>query len=318
MEFCPGGELLYHLRNIGRFTEGQARFYFCEIILGIEYLQSNNIFYRDLKPENVMLDFDGHIKLVNFGLSSENLRSGIRHTYCGSAEYMSPEMAGKRERGTVCFSLGSLVYEMLAGSPPFFDEDKDKMFQKMQNEALLFPSYFTAEVKDLISGLLSKDPETRYGSEFISDIKDHPWCVSVHWKKLYKKKINPPFRPNYRKSNFNSKFDFMEVDYYEFNEERYFPLVHSVERDNFYSSMPFGSKIGLELNKHKQRMEKLPNKTICYNKSQYEIYPLFRSKTEDHSIALPPEAETPIRQIKFSKMKVELKKLFKNSSEVNI
>ena len=100
LDFCPGGELFYHLDTIGRFTESQARFYFSEIVLAIEYLHSNKIVYRDLKPENILLDFDGHVKLVDFGLSKENIRNDeIRYTYCGSAEYMSPEMVSKLGHG---------------------------------------------------------------------------------------------------------------------------------------------------------------------------------------------------------------------------
>ena len=123
-----------------------------------------------------MLDFNGHVKIVDFGLSRENNKNEIRYTYCGSAEYMSPEMINKsgHGKGIDCFSLGSLLYELLTGMPPFYDENKEKMFWKIQNEPLAMPKYFSKEVKDLLNKLLDKDSKYRLGSEYISDIKDHP------------------------------------------------------------------------------------------------------------------------------------------------
>lgn len=232
LEFCPGGELFYHLHNIGRFTEDQARFYFAEIVLAMECLHSNGIIYRDLKPENILLDFDGHIKLTDFGTSRESKKEEVRYTYCGSAEYMSPEMISKSGHGLSmdCFSLGSLLYEMLTGSPPFYDPDTEKMFWKIQNEPLHLPKYFSQDVKSLLQGLLSKDPTIRLGSEFISDIKDHPWCLSIHWQKFYKKKVAPPFRPNMRASNFDPEFTCIPIDNDLFNESRYKPSTD----DKFY------------------------------------------------------------------------------------
>mmetsp|Transcript_16991 Transcript_16991/g.16860 ORF Transcript_16991/g.16860 Transcript_16991/m.16860 type:complete len:178 (-) Transcript_16991:475-1008(-) len=130
IDFCPGGELFYHLHRLGRFTENQAKFYFGEILLGLEYLHGRDIVYRDLKPENVLLDIDGHIKITDFGLSKENIRNRERtYSYCGSPEYMCPEMLQKagHGRGVDFYSLGSLLYEMLTGLPPFYDPDKQKM-----------------------------------------------------------------------------------------------------------------------------------------------------------------------------------------------
>lgn len=227
LEFCPGGELFYHLHNIGRFTEDQARFYFAEIALAMECLHSNGIIYRDLKPENILVDFHGHIKLTDFGTSRESSKEEVRYTYCGSAEYMSPEMISKSGHGLSidCFSLGSLLYEMLTGSPPFYDPDTEKMFWKIQNEPLHLPKYFSKDVKNLLQGLLNKDPIKRLGSDFISDIKDHPWCASIHWQKLYKKKIRPPFRPNFRATNFDPEFTSISIDNALFAEPRYIPNI---------------------------------------------------------------------------------------------
>jgi len=233
LDFCPGGELFYHLNRLGRLTEDQARFYFAEITLAMEYLHNEGILYRDLKPENILIDYFGHIKLADFGTSRESNKLERRFTYCGSAEYMSPEMIQKSGHSWSidCFSLGSLLFELLTGSPPFYDEDMDVMFWKIQNEPLQFPKYLSKEVKHLLNGLLDKDPNARLGSEFISDIKDHPWCAEIHWKLLYKKKIQPPFRPHYKISNFDHQFTEIPVDPELFNE----PLIEPAETDWFFS-----------------------------------------------------------------------------------
>lgn len=233
LEFCPGGELFYHLHRLGRLTEDQARFYFAEITLAVEYLHTEGILYRDLKPENILIDYYGHVKLADFGTSRETNKLERRFTYCGSAEYMSPEMIQKSGHGWSidCFSLGSLLFELLTGSPPFYDEDMDVMFWKIQNEPLKFPKYLSKEVKHLLNGLLDKDPNVRLGSEYISDIKDHPWCADIHWKKVYKKKVQPPFRPHYKVSNFDPQFTGIPVDSEMFNE----PLIVPKESDWFYS-----------------------------------------------------------------------------------
>lgn len=233
LEFCPGGELFYHLHRLGRLTEDQARFYFAEITLAVEYLHTEGILYRDLKPENILIDYYGHIKLADFGTSREVNKLERRFTYCGSAEYMSPEMIQKsgHDWSIDCFSLGSLLFELLTGSPPFYDEDVDVMFWKIQNEPLKFPKYLSKEVKHLLNGLLDKDPSMRLGSEYLSDIKDHPWCADIHWKQVYKKKVQPPFRPHYKVSNFDPQFTGMPVDFEMFSE----PLLVPKESDWFYS-----------------------------------------------------------------------------------
>ena len=130
MEFCPGGELFYHLHRLKTFDEDQAKFYFSEILLVLEYLHKHEIVYRDLKPENILLDTEGHIKLIDFGLSKQGVgRNGVSFSFCGSAEYMSPEMLNGSAHGRSIdyYALGALLYEMLIGIPPFYSKDKKEM-----------------------------------------------------------------------------------------------------------------------------------------------------------------------------------------------
>jgi serum/glucocorticoid-regulated kinase 2 len=209
MDFCPGGELFYHLHNLGRFTEDQARFYVSEILLGIEYLHSRNVIYRDLKPENVLLDLDGHIKITDFGLSKENFHQDQKsHSFCGSPEYMSPEMLKGEGHSKVLdfYSLGALLFEMLTGQPPFYDINKSVLYNRVLNNDLEVPSFISNEGKELLLALLQKDPQLRLGKKGASEVKTHPWFKSISWKKARSRKMIPPFRPNFRCSNFDPEF----------------------------------------------------------------------------------------------------------------
>lgn len=144
MDLCAGGELFYLLHQRGRMQERQAKFYFAEILLGLEFIHSKGIVYRDLKPENVLLDIDGHIKLADFGLSKylPSLMS-LTNSFCGSPEYMSPEMLNGQGHGFAVdyYSLGAILFEMLTGLPPFYSTDRMQMYQDIVDSNLSYPDY---------------------------------------------------------------------------------------------------------------------------------------------------------------------------------
>ena len=128
MYLCTGGELFYHLTRFKRLPEEQARFYIAEILLAMEYLHNKGIVYRDLKPENVLLDVDGHVRLADFGLSKQlEHPCASSFSFCGSPEYMSPEMLRREGHDYTLdfYSLGALLFELLSGLPPFYSENKE-------------------------------------------------------------------------------------------------------------------------------------------------------------------------------------------------
>lgn len=157
MDFINGGELFYHMRKCLKFPEDRARFYSAEILLALEYLHQSNIVYRDLKPENVLVDSEGHIKLTDFGLSKKFFTGEKKaFSFCGTPEYLAPEiLKGTGHDQAVDFwSFGALLYEMLSGAPPFYSRNRDDMFQKMMTKPAEMKGYFSEQACDILRSLL--------------------------------------------------------------------------------------------------------------------------------------------------------------------
>jgi serine/threonine protein kinase len=197
MDYINGGELFYHLQKDKRFPEDRARFYLAEIACGLEYLHSNGVIYRDLKPENLLLTGDGHICLTDFGLAKEGLlcEDARTSTFCGTPEYLAPEVLNGEEYGKAVdwWSYGTLMYEMLTGLPPFYCEDVQKMYQKIISAPLNIPSFFSPEARDLVIKFLDRDPKTRLSDP--RNVRSHGFFGSIDWEKLEAKEIKPPFVP---------------------------------------------------------------------------------------------------------------------------
>jgi serum/glucocorticoid-regulated kinase 2 len=143
MDACTGGELFYHLSKLKRLPEDSAKVYFAEILLGLEHLHSKNIVYRDIKPENILLDIDGHIRIADFGLSKIIKPRERSFSFCGSPEYMSPEMLACKghDMRLDLYCLGALLFELLTGLPPFYcREDLNLMYQRILNDDVRLPS----------------------------------------------------------------------------------------------------------------------------------------------------------------------------------
>jgi serine/threonine protein kinase len=137
LDYVNGGELFYHLKKEGKFDVERVRFYSAEIASAIGHLHSLGIVYRDLKPENILLDRIGHICITDFGLSKEislDSKDGTK-TFCGTPEYLAPEVLRGLGHGHAVdwWSLGTLIYEMLTGLPPFYNKNINYMYQKNIN-----------------------------------------------------------------------------------------------------------------------------------------------------------------------------------------
>ena len=196
LEYLSGGELFTLLEREGVFLEDAASFYIGEITLALEHLHSNGIIYRDLKPENIMLNSRGHMVLTDFGLSKESLYGdATTHTFCGTIEYMAPEILQRtgHRKSVDWWSLGTLMYDMLTGAPPFFAENRKRTIDKILHAKLQLPAYLTVDANDFIKRLLKRHPPNRLGSgpDDAKPIKKHPFFKNIDWENLLTSE--PPF-----------------------------------------------------------------------------------------------------------------------------
>ena len=210
LEFCPAGELFYHLSKRKKFSEDEARIVIAEIILAVEHLHKHSIIYRDLKPENVLVDFRGHVKLTDFGLCKEWQDKGeLSNSLCGSPEYICPEMlnTGYHSRMVDFYQIGAILYELLTGLPPNYANDKKDMFDRIAHLQPPMPRSLSQAAKNLLLGLLKKDPEERlgYANDF-EEVKSQAFFDRLDWDKLLEKSRCGPLKPHLSGTYFDNEF----------------------------------------------------------------------------------------------------------------
>jgi serum/glucocorticoid-regulated kinase 2 len=198
LDYYQGGELFFHLKANRRFNEETARVWVAEIGLALGHLHSLSVIYRDLKPENILLDEGGHLCLTDFGLSKDVSPDEKATTFCGTPEYLAPEVVSGvgHDKAVDWWSLGILLYELTVGIPPFYSQNVNEMYKKIQHGTLRFPPFLSEPCKAIIVALLSRDPATRLGSKNdVDDIKSHEFFKDMDWDALVKKEVDPGFKP---------------------------------------------------------------------------------------------------------------------------
>lgn len=202
LEYAQGGELFTHLAAERMFSEDVAAFYMAEMVLALEHLHQNvGVVYRDLKPENCLLDSEGHLLLTDFGLSKVAVSDEDRcNSSLGTIEYMAPEVIQSKPYGKACdwWSLGALGYDLLTGSPPFKANNHAKIQEKIIRQKLALPYYLGPDAKDLLIRLLRKEPHKRLGYHMPKDldtIKKHRFFRKIDWKALARRELEAPIQP---------------------------------------------------------------------------------------------------------------------------
>ncbi|ROT37431.1 Pkinase-domain-containing protein [Sodiomyces alkalinus F11] len=202
LEYGQGGELFTHLNTEKMFAEPVAAFYMAELLLAISHLHTTlGVVYRDLKPENCLLDAEGHLLLTDFGLSKVAVDSGDHcNSMLGTVEYMAPEVILGQKYGKAVdwWSYGALGYDLMTGNPPFRGSNNAKIQENIVKQKLIMPYFLGPDAKDLLTRLLRKDPAKRLGSHMPKDlqtIKNHRFFRKIDWKKLAAREMEPPIQP---------------------------------------------------------------------------------------------------------------------------
>uniref|UniRef100_A0A1B6EZ22 Protein kinase domain-containing protein n=1 Tax=Cuerna arida TaxID=1464854 RepID=A0A1B6EZ22_9HEMI len=201
MEYLNGGDLMFHIQQQGRFDEGRARFYAAEIVSGLKFLHKKGIVYRDLKLDNILLDFDGHVRIADFGMCKLQIfLDRTADTFCGTPDYMAPEIIKglKYNQCVDWWSFGILLYEMLVGQSPFSGCDEDDLFWCICNRQPHYPRFITLEAKRILCQLLEKEATKRLGSceNGAEEVMGHPFFNGLDWGRLERRDLMPPFKPN--------------------------------------------------------------------------------------------------------------------------
>uniref|UniRef100_A0AC34F986 Uncharacterized protein n=1 Tax=Panagrolaimus sp. ES5 TaxID=591445 RepID=A0AC34F986_9BILA len=212
MEFLAGGELFSYLRMSKSFPSGMVKFYAAEIVLALSYLHSLMIAYRDLKPENLMMTHDGHIKLTDFGFAKEIHNKS--YTVCGTPEYLAPEVISRRghNHSVDWWSLGVLIYELMTGITPFPGNSAAEVQKSIENTNGLveFPKKtFSQNAKNIVIHLLKCNPKDRlgFGANGSDEVKRHPWFETCDWDGMLNKAIQPPLVPTVYHEGDTGNFD---------------------------------------------------------------------------------------------------------------
>ncbi|KAL2168286.1 hypothetical protein VTG60DRAFT_205 [Thermothelomyces hinnuleus] len=202
LEYGQGGELFTHLSTERMFSEETAAFYMAEMVLALTHLHNDlGVIYRDLKPENCLLDADGHLLLTDFGLSKVAVDDADAcNSMLGTVEYMAPEVIQGKKYGRAVdwWSLGALGFDLMTGHPPFRGPNNAKIQDNIVRQKLALPFFLSPDAKDLLTRLLRKDPSKRLGSNMPKDldtIKKHRFFRKIDWKRLAARELEPPIQP---------------------------------------------------------------------------------------------------------------------------
>ncbi|KAJ2689419.1 Serine/threonine kinase, partial [Coemansia sp. RSA 1285] len=215
MEYISGGDLMMHVQKLGSFGERRAKFFACEVLLGLAYFHKAGIIYRDLKLDNIMLDNEGHVKIADYGLCKENMGYGqTTITFCGTPEFMAPEIVLEQRYGRAVdwWAFGVLIYEMILGTSPFHGEDENEIFDSILEDEILYPVRMSRDSVFVCQALLERDPSKRLGAgpNDAEDIMKHSFFAGINWDDVLNKRIPPPYVPEirgrYDVSNFDPEF----------------------------------------------------------------------------------------------------------------
>lgn len=235
LEYVGGGDLQHHLDKGVNFTKNQIKLYLAQLVLALEHIHSMGIVFRDLKPSNILIDKDGNLKLTDFGLAKNITSTSNTKTLCGTHEYLSPEMLNDQpyDFSVDIWALGVIAYRLICDCLPFNTPNLLKLYDKICKCSYRIPSRIENDAKQLICGLLKKNPNERLTLE---QIKNHKYFEGIDWQKVYKKKYSMDFRPF--KADDDSAFKF---DTGLFDRTKYNQFESEYESSDSYSISPSSS-----------------------------------------------------------------------------
>uniref|UniRef100_A0A3Q2W6W2 Protein kinase C n=1 Tax=Haplochromis burtoni TaxID=8153 RepID=A0A3Q2W6W2_HAPBU len=214
MEYVNGGDLMFQIQRSRKFDEARSRFYAAEVTSALMFLHRHGVIYRDLKLDNILLDAEGHCKLADFGMCKEGILNGVTTTtFCGTPDYIAPEILQELDYGPSVdwWALGVLMYEMMAGQPPFEADNEDDLFESILHDDVLYPVWLSKEAVSILRAFMTKSPNKRLGCVMAQGLEEaiklHPFFREIDWTLLEQRKIRPPFKPRIKTKRDVNNFD---------------------------------------------------------------------------------------------------------------
>jgi len=200
MDYVSGGDLMFHIQS-KMFSAKRAQFYAAEVLLALKHFHDNDVIYRDLKLDNILLSTSGHIKIADYGLCKENMGPGqTTGTFCGTPDFIAPEILldQKYNRSVDWWALGVLMYQMLLGKSPFHGNDEDEIYDAILSDEPLYPIHMPRDSVSILQQLLTRDPSKRLGSgpRGADEIMGHPYFANINFDDLLALKVEPPYKPD--------------------------------------------------------------------------------------------------------------------------
>ena len=299
MDLLSGGDLRYHISIHKKFSEEQTRFFICGIIISLEYIHSNNIIHRDVKPENLVLDENGYIRLTDFGIAKINEKDNSSET-SGTPGYMSPEVIKSLNHSFPVdfFALGVIGYEFMKGERPYMGNSRKEIKEQMMSRQAeikmeeIKNEDWSKESIYFINKLLIRKPEERLGyKKGIEELKDHPWLRYYPWDLIKNKSLPSPFVPQ-NKDNYDNKYckgieyigeetriryeEILSDDNYEFYFKNfYYNIDEDKNRNKIFINGKKEKKINnnsKDKNKHTDKIKKIYNLFNQMKKSNIKKY----------------------------------------------
>jgi len=196
MDYCAGGDFFHHLQANNRFSQKVTAFYAAEICLGLEALHNLDIIHRDMKPENILVTAEGHLKIADFGFSkwggNRRKQELSAKTFLGSAPYLAPEILEMKEytKAVDWWAFGILITEMMTGLPQFYEQNTETNYRRIMHESVSFKSFLSRTARSLILDLLEKDPKHRM--KVAADVKAHAFFGRTDWEAVLNRNVESP------------------------------------------------------------------------------------------------------------------------------
>ncbi|KNC84221.1 AGC/YANK protein kinase [Sphaeroforma arctica JP610] len=216
VDLMLGGDLRYHLQNNGPLSETRVRLYMAELSNALCYIHSKGVLHRDIKPDNILMDAEGHVALADFNVATFIPTNGRLVSRAGTRPYMSPEMVKKEgyDTGTDWWSLGVTMYEFITNESPFRGQTSEEAMDLICNKQLVYPKFTDPNIKDFLKGLLNRNPAMRLGSPGrLNDLKEHPFLTAtgVLFDDFSQKTLNHEFIPDKHKINCDAMYELEEM-----------------------------------------------------------------------------------------------------------